>query len=88
MLFLRVFVVSLWVNFPAMSTLAADQVLTIKPRPGVNLKMLADDPGNAKAIAILDQKPLGQMENDAPQPQLAVALGLDIWKKAPPSSVL
>ena len=50
---IRVFIFSLCVIFLAVSTAAAEQVIKIKPRSSVTLKMLADDPGDAKAIAVL-----------------------------------
>ncbi len=50
---IRVFIFSLCVILPAVSTVAAEQVIKIKPRSGVTLKMLAEDPGDAKAIAVL-----------------------------------
>ena len=53
MIFLRAFIVSLCVISLGVSTAGAEQVLKIKPRSGVNLKMLADDPGDVKAIAVL-----------------------------------
>lgn len=53
MIFLRAFIVSLCVILLGVSTAVAQQVVKIKPRPGVVLKMLADDPGGAKAIAVL-----------------------------------
>lgn len=53
MIFLRAFIVSLCVISLGVSTAEAEQVLKVKPRSGVVLKILADDPGDAKAIAVL-----------------------------------
>ena len=53
MIYFRTFIVSLCVILLGVSTAAAQQVVKIKPRPGVVLKMLADDPGGAKAVAVL-----------------------------------
>lgn len=51
--FTRTLIISFCLAGLAVSPVSAEQVLKIKPRPGVNLKMLVDDPGNAKAIAVL-----------------------------------
>ncbi|MBC8337504.1 MAG: alpha/beta hydrolase [Alphaproteobacteria bacterium] len=57
MIFVRAFVVSLCVMSLCVSMAAAEQTLKIKPRSGVTLKMLADNPGGApgetRAIAVL-----------------------------------
>jgi len=53
MIYFRAFIVSLCVISLGVSTAAAEQVIKIKPRSGVTLKMLADDPGGAKAVAVL-----------------------------------
>lgn len=51
--FLRTLLISLCLAGLVAFPVSAEQVVKIKPRSGVNLKMLADDPGGAKAIAVL-----------------------------------
>jgi len=66
-IFIRTVLISCCLAGFAAAPVAADQVIRIKPRPGVFLKMLADDPGDAKAVAVLlpGGSGLVKIKNDA-----------------------